>query len=86
MPLKAPVITPLTAATTLGSRLSGDTSIVDIESQMVIVGQLQEIVNQIIDNNKLLKERVNKMGVVKIKLLFIKRFVGKRLKLKGFLT
>ena len=37
------------------------------------------------DNNKLLKERVNKMGVVKIKLLSIKRFIGERLKLKGFL-
>ena len=37
------------------------------------------------DNNKLLKERVNKIGVVKIKLLSIKRFAGKRLKLKGFL-
>ena len=29
MPLKAPVITPLTVVTTLGSGLSGDTSIVD---------------------------------------------------------
>ena len=37
------------------------------------------------DNNKLLKEKVNWMGVVKIKLLSIKRFIGKRLKLKGFL-
>ena len=37
------------------------------------------------DNNKLLKEKVNKMGAAKIKLLFIKRFVEKRLKLKGFL-
>jgi len=37
------------------------------------------------NNNRLLKERVNKMGVVKIKLLSIKRFVEERLKLKGFL-
>ena len=37
------------------------------------------------DNNKLLKERVNKIGTAKIKLLSIKRFVGERLKLKGFL-
>ena len=37
------------------------------------------------DNNRLLKEKVNKIGAVKIKLLSIKRFVGERLKLKGFL-
>ena len=37
------------------------------------------------DNNKLLKEKVNKMGAVKIKLPSIKRFAGERLKLKGFL-
>ena len=50
-----------------------------------MVGQLQEIVNQIINNNKLLKERVNKIGAAKIKLLFIKQFAGERLKLKRFL-
>ena len=43
------------------------------------------MVNQLINNNRLLKERVNKIGVVKIKLLSIKRFIEERLKLKGFL-
>jgi len=51
MPLKAQAVTPLrvlvttvsTAATTLG--IGGDTSIEDTNSQLVIVGQLQEIVN-----------------------------------------
>ena len=43
MPPKAPVITPLTAVTTLGT--SGDTSIADTSSQFIIVGQLQEMVN-----------------------------------------
>ena len=85
MPLKALVTTPLTAVTTLESGPSGDTSMADTELQIVTVGQLQEIVNQIIDNNKLLKERVNKIGVAKIKLPSIKRFAGERLKLKGFL-
>jgi len=33
MPPKAPVITPLAAATTLG--LGGDTSIVDMDSQLI---------------------------------------------------
>jgi len=40
---KAPVTTLSTVATTL--RTSGDTSIADISSQLVTVGQLQEIVN-----------------------------------------
>ena len=78
-------MTPLTAVTTLKSRSSGDTSIANTNSQLVIIGQLQEIINQITNNNRLLKEKVNKMGAVKIKLLSIKWFVKERLKLKGFL-
>jgi hypothetical protein len=35
MPLKAPVTTPLTVATTL--RISGDTSMADTNSQLVII-------------------------------------------------
>ena len=45
MLLKALVTTPLTAATTLGFGPSGDTSMADTKSQMVTVGQLQEIVD-----------------------------------------
>jgi len=33
-----------------------------------------------------LEERINRIEVVRIKLLLIKRFLGERLKLKGFLT
>ena len=33
----------------------------------------------------LLKEKINGMGIVKVKLPLIKRFLGERLKLKGFL-
>ena len=40
MPPKALVTTPSIVVTTLGSRLSRDTSMADIESQMVIIGQL----------------------------------------------
>jgi len=43
MLLKVATITPLTAATTLG--LGNDTSIVDTNSQLVTVRQLQAIVN-----------------------------------------
>ena len=75
MPPKALVTTPSTAATTLG----GDTSIADMDSQLITRGQLQ-------DNNRILKERINGIGVAKVKLPLIKRFVGEKLKLKGFLT
>jgi len=34
----------------------------------------------------MLENRINRIGVVKIKLPLIKRFLGERLKLKGFLT
>jgi len=36
-------------------------------------------------NNTALEYRVNGIGVVKVKLPLIKRFLGERLKLKGFL-
>ena len=84
MPLKAAVTTLLTAVITLG--LGGDTSIVDTNLEPVIRGQLQEIVDRLIDNNIILKERLNGIGIAKIKLPLIKRFIGERLKLKGFLT
>ena len=85
MPPKAATTTLLTAATTL--RLGGDTNIADTNSQQPItVKQLQEIVNQLTTNNAALEERVNRIKAAKIKLLSIKRYLGERLKLKGFLT
>jgi len=44
------------------------------------------MVNHLQDNNRILKERINKIGAAKIKLPLIKRFLGEKLKLKGFLT
>jgi len=43
------------------------------------------MVNRLLDNNRILKERINGIGVVKVKLPLIKRFLGERLKFKGFL-
>ena len=60
---------PLMAATTLGL---GDTSMADIDLQVVIRGQLQEMVNRLLDNSRILKERINGIGVVKVKLPLIK--------------
>jgi len=82
MPPKAPVAMLSTAATTLGL---GDTSIADTDSQLIIRGQLQEIVNHLLDNNRILKERINGISAVKVKLPLIKQFLGEKLKLKGFL-
>ena len=83
MPLKAQTITPSTAVTI--SRLGEDTSIADANLQVVTQGQLQEIVNYLQENNQLLSEKINRIGIVKVKLPSIKRFLGERLKLKGFL-
>jgi len=44
------------------------------------------MVDRLQDNSRLLKERINEIGVVKVKLPLIKRFLGEKLKLKGFLT
>jgi len=44
------------------------------------------MVNYLLDNNRILKERINRISAVKVKLPLIKRFLGEKLKLKGFLT
>jgi len=83
LPRAAPVTTALATATTLGP---GDTSMDNRDSQVVTQGQLQEMVNYLQDNNRILKERINRIRVAKIKLPLIKQFLGEKLKLKGFLT
>ena len=80
---KAPVITLLTAAITLG--ISKDVSMLNASLQLVIVGQLQEIVNWLTENNIILKSRINGIGATKVKLFLVKRFLGDKTKLKGFL-
>ena len=66
---KALVAMPLTAVTTSGL---GDTSMADTDLQLIIRGQLQEIVNCLLDNNRILKERINGISAVKVKLPLIK--------------
>ena len=80
MPLKA---TPTTAT---ASELVGDTSMADIDSQVVIMGQLQAIVNQLTSNRQALENKITEISISKIKMLLIKRFSGEKAKLKGFLT
>ena len=80
MPLKAIPIT----ATAL--ELVGNTSIADTDLQVVIIGQLQQIINQLTSNRQVLKNKITEMGIFKIKMPSIKRFSSKKAKLKGFLT
>ena len=58
----------------------------DIDSQVVIMGQLQQIVNQLISNRQVLENKINEMGITKVKMPLVKKFSSKKAKLKGFLT
>ena len=80
MPLKA---TP-TTATTLG--LVSNISIADIDLQVVTIGQLQVIIDQLTGNRQVLENKITKIGIFKIKMPLIKRFSGEKAKFKGFLT
>jgi diketogulonate reductase-like aldo/keto reductase len=80
MPPKIILIT----ATTLGS--VGDTSIANIDSQVVTMGQLYKVVNQLTSNGVVLNNKINSIGMSKVKMPSIKRFSGEKVKLKGFLT
>ena len=70
-------------ATALG--LVGDTNIANMDLQVVMIGQLQQIVNQLTSNGQALKNKITEMGIFKIKMLLIKRFSSKKAKFKGFL-
>jgi hypothetical protein len=74
----------LTTATTL--RSVGDTSIADIDSQVVMMGQLYKVVDQLTNNSVALNNKINSIGIFKVKMPSIKRFSGEKVKLKGFLT
>jgi hypothetical protein len=78
-----PKITPITATTL---RLVGDTNIANIDSQVITIGQLQVVVNQLINNSIVLDNKINSIKIFKVKMPSIKRFNGEKIKLKGFLT
>ena len=80
MPLK---VIP-TTATTLG--LVGNTSITNTDLQVVTIGQLQQIVNQLTGNGQVLENKIAELGIFKVKMPSIERFSGKKAKLKRFLT
>jgi hypothetical protein len=76
-------ITP-TMATTL--ELVGNTSMADTDLQVVIIGQLYKVVNQLTNNSIVLDNKINSIGISKVKMPLIKWFSGEKVKFKGFLT
>ena len=78
-----PKVIPMTA-TALG--LVSNTSIANIDLQVVIMGQLQQIINQLTSNGQALENKIIEMGIFKVKMPLVKRFSGKKAKLKRFLT
>ena len=80
MPPKA---TPTTAT---ASELVEDTSIANTDSQVVTMGQLQQIVDQLTSNRQILENKIAELGISKVKIPSIKKFSGKKAKLKEFLT
>jgi hypothetical protein len=72
-----------TTATTL--ELVGNTSIANTDLQVVIMGQLCKVVNQLTSNSVALNNKINSIGISKVKIPLIKRFSEEKVKLKGFL-
>jgi hypothetical protein len=50
------------------------------------MGQLCKVVNQLTSNGVVLNNKINSIGISKVKMPLIKRFSGEKAKLKGFLT
>jgi hypothetical protein len=50
------------------------------------MGQLYKIFNQFTNNSVVLDNKINSIGMSKVKMPLIKRFSREKVKLKGFLT
>jgi hypothetical protein len=74
----------LTTVITLGS--VGNTSIANTDLQIVTMGQLYKVVNQLTNNSVVLNNKINSIEISKVKMPLIKRFSGEKVKFKGFLT
>ena len=49
------------------------------------MGQLQTIINQLTSNRQALENKITEIGISKVKMPSVKRFNGKKAKLKEFL-
>jgi hypothetical protein len=79
-----PPKTILTVAMTSGS--VSDINIANIDSQIITMGQLCKVVNQLTNNNIVLNNKINSIGISKVKMPLIKWFSREKVKLKRFLT
>jgi hypothetical protein len=50
------------------------------------MGQLWVVVNQLTNNGIALDNKINSIGISKVKIPLIKQFSGEKVKFKGFLT
>jgi hypothetical protein len=50
------------------------------------MGQLYEVVNQLTNNSIALDNKINNIGMLKVKMPLIKQFSREKVKLKEFLT
>jgi hypothetical protein len=76
----------ITLTTAMTLRLVGDTSIAGTDSQVVTMGQLYKVVNQLTNNSVVLDNKINNIGILKVKMPLIKQFSKEKAKLKRFLT
>jgi hypothetical protein len=51
-----------------------------------MIGQLQAVVDQLTNNSIALDNKINSIGISKIKIPLIKQFNREKVKFKGFLT
>ena len=75
-------VIPITAT---ALELVGNTSMADTNLQIVIIGQLQQIINQLTSNRQVLENKINEMGIFKVKMPSVKKFSSEKGKFKGFL-
>jgi hypothetical protein len=57
-----------------------------MDSQVVTIGQLYKVVNQFTNNSIALDNKINSIGISKVKMPLIKRFSKEKVKFKEFLT
>ena len=80
MPLKA-------ASTTPGPSSSNNASMAKTQDlQIVTIGQLREVVDQINQGQEAFNNKLKSIGTNAVKLPAVKRFNRTRIKLKGYLT
>ncbi len=85
MPLKTPVTTSGQSTLRRDNNINMVNDDTTQDLQLVIIKVLKNIVDQINNNQLALDNKINGIGLLKVKLPSIKWFDGTRLKLKGFL-